>query len=68
MRCSVTLKREGDALIARCREYPECEGRGSTETEALDRLRRSVLFWVEACPCDTTAESGLVFDVVEGPR
>jgi hypothetical protein len=65
MRCSVTLSREGAQVVARCREVPECEGRGPTPPEALARLRASVLFWIESCPCDVTADSGLVLNVVE---
>jgi predicted RNase H-like HicB family nuclease len=57
----VTLAREGGAVVARCAEYPECEGRGSSRDEALARLRASVVFWLEACPCDQTAEPGLEF-------
>jgi len=64
VRCAVTLSREHDAVVARCAEFPSCEGRGPTSREALDRLRASVLFWVESCPCDVTVESGLVLDVV----
>lgn len=65
MRCAVTLHREAGTVVARCHEYPSCEGRGPDRDAALDRLRRSVLFWLEACPCDTTADAGLEFDVIE---
>jgi hypothetical protein len=65
MRCAVTLKNEGGEIVARCREYPACEGRASDRTQALARLRASVLFWLEACPCDQTADGGLVLDVVD---
>lgn len=68
MRCSVSLKREGGAIVARCREYPGCEGRGPNVEDALGSLRQSVLFWLEACPCDTTADGGLVLDVIEDRR
>lgn len=64
MRCHVTLSREGAELVARCTEFPECTGRGGTRAEALDRLRESVLFWLEACPCDVRAEEGLRLEVV----
>jgi predicted RNase H-like HicB family nuclease len=64
MRCCVTLAREGTNLVARCAEFPACEGRGASREDALARLRASVLFWLEACPCDVTADSGTVFDVV----
>jgi hypothetical protein len=65
MRCSVTLLRQGAEVVARCREFPACEGRAGSGPEALARLRSSVLFWIESCPCDVTAESGLVMEVVE---
>ena len=65
MRCAVTLSHEGEAVVARCREFPGCEGRAATRAEALERLRASVLFWLEACPCDQTADSGLVLEVIE---
>jgi predicted RNase H-like HicB family nuclease len=64
MRCQVTLSREGLDLVARCAEFAECSGRGRTREEALESLRASVLFWLEACPCDVRAEEGLRFDVV----
>ena len=65
MRCAVTLKREGNEVVARCREFPGCEGRASTTSEALARLRAGVVFWLEACPCDQTADHGLELEVVE---
>lgn len=65
MRCAVSLSREGGAVLARCREYPECAGRGATPAAAVESLRANVLFWLESCPCDQTADSGLVMDVVE---
>jgi len=64
MRCAVSLMREAGGVVARCREYPECEGRGASAAEAVERLRASLLFWLEACPCDTTTGPGLVLDVV----
>ena len=51
-------------ISSRCAEYPECEGRAATAEAALGTLRASVLFWLESCPCDQTADSGLVLDVV----
>jgi hypothetical protein len=60
----VTLAREGAAVVARCAEYPECAGRGASATEAMERLRASVLFWLEGCPCDQTAGPGLELIVV----
>ncbi len=64
MRCLVTLSREPAGVVARCAEFPECEGHGATRAEALERLRASVVFWLEACPCDQTAEPGLEFQVL----
>jgi len=64
MQCRVTLSREGAELVARCPEFPECAGRGRTRDAALEHLRASVLFWLEACPCDVTAEGGLELRVV----
>jgi len=65
MRCNVTVRPEGGEWVARCREFPSCEGHAAGRSEALARLRASVVFWLEACPCDQTAADGLVFDVVE---
>jgi len=65
MRCSVTLSREGAEVVARCPEFPDCEGRAATAAEALARLRASAVFWLEACPCDQTADFGLVLEVVK---
>ena len=59
MRCTVNLTRAGDLVIARAPEFPDCVGRGATRTEALEHLRASVTFWLEACPCDQTAAPGL---------
>jgi predicted RNase H-like HicB family nuclease len=64
MRCSVTLGRDGAGVVATCREYPSCEGRGATAAEALRGLRESLEFWLEICPCDVTTAPGLVLDVV----
>jgi len=60
----VSLKRDGTAVVARCEEFPGCEGRGADASAALARLRESVLFWLEACPCDQTAGPGLELTVV----
>ena len=65
MRCSVRLTREGQEVVASCAEFPECHGRAPSAGEAMARLRDSVLFWLEACPCDTTAGGALKMDVVE---
>lgn len=64
MRCSVTVRRDGVAVVATCAEYPACEGRGTSRADALERLRESLLFWIESCPCDVTAGPGLVLNVV----
>ena len=66
MRCSVTVRNEAGAFVARCAEVPEYEGRGATSAEAVSRLRAQLVFWLEACPCDQTADNGLVLDVREG--
>lgn len=63
MRCMVSLSREGPTVVARCPEFPDCAGRGATRDEALERLRQSVTFWLEACPCDQTAAPGLELQV-----
>ena len=68
MRCSVSLERDAAGVVARCRDYPACEGRGATAEEAVARLREALLFWLEACPCDTTTDSGLVLEVERGSR
>lgn len=68
MRCRVTLAREGPGLVARCAEFPACTGRGGTRDAALAKLRESVLFWLETCPCDVTAEGGLELVVVREER
>ena len=65
MRCRVSLARHGSDVVARCQEFPDCEGRGASPDVALARLRDSVLFWLESCPCDQTADPGLVLQVVE---
>ena len=65
MRCTVTVRREGATRVARCAEVPEYEGRGPTAAEAVARLREQLVFWLESCPCDVTADEGLVLDVRE---
>ena len=65
----MSLERDASGIVARCGDYPECEGRGGTAAEAVERLRASLLFWLEACPCDTTTGPGLVLEVVhDGTR
>jgi len=64
MRCSVTLRRDGAGVLATCGDFPNCEGRGPTAAEALARLRESLIFWLEVCPCDVTTGAGLVLNVV----
>ena len=65
MRCAVTLRREQGEVVARCQEFPACEGRARDRTQALASLRANIVFWLEACPCDQTADNGLVLDVIE---
>jgi hypothetical protein len=65
MRCAVTLRRDAGSVVATCADFPSCEGRAASSAEALERLRASVLFWLEACPCDQTAGPGLVLNVVK---
>ncbi|HEY2954240.1 MAG TPA: hypothetical protein VGK89_03185 [Candidatus Eisenbacteria bacterium] len=62
------LTPDASGVVARCREVPACEGRGATAEEAVERLRAALLFWLEACPCDTTTDSGLVLEVEPDPR
>ena len=64
MRCAVTLRRDGAGVLATCGDFPGCEGRGPTASEALARLRESLVFWLEVCPCDVTTDTGLVLTVV----
>ena len=64
MRCAVTRRRDGAGVGATCADYPSCEGRGPTPAEAVARLRESLEFWLELCPCDVTTGPGLVLDVV----
>jgi len=63
MHCSVTVRREGAGFVARAAEVPEYEGRGTSSQEAVEGLRAQLVFWLEACPCDQTADDGLVLDV-----
>ncbi len=67
MRCRVTLAREGAGLVARCAVFPQCGGHGASRDEALARLRASLLFWLETCPCDVTLDRGLELEVVREP-
>ena len=64
MRCPVTLRRDGATVLATCGDFPNCEGRGPTAAEALAHLRESLIFWLEACPCDVTTDAGLILTVV----
>ena len=59
MKCTVTVKREGPVYVARCPEVAECEGRGASVEDAVQQLRARIVFWMESCPCDVTADSGL---------
>ena len=64
MRCRVTVFEDGAAFVARCEQPIGCEARGASEAEALERLRASILFDLELCPCDVTTADGLVLEVV----
>ena len=65
MRCRVSIRHERGEFAARCAEYASLEGRGPTETMALERLRAAILFDLELCPCDVTTADGLELQVVE---
>ena len=52
-------------FVARCAEIPEYEGRGPTSDAAVEQLRARIVFWLESCPCDVTADSGLELRVQE---
>jgi len=65
MRCTVTVHREGTAFVARCAEVPEYEGRGPSSAAAVEQLRARIVFWLESCPCDVTADAGLELHVRE---
>jgi len=65
MKCTVTIRREGGEFIARCAEVPEYDGRGATSAAAVEQLRARILFWIESCPCDVTADAGLEMNVRE---
>jgi hypothetical protein len=65
VRCHVRITQEGAAQIARCDEFRGLEGRGPSEALALERLRASIAFELELCPCDVTTEPGLTLEVVE---
>jgi hypothetical protein len=68
MKCSVTVSREGAGFVARCAEVPEYEGKGATSAAAVAQLRARIVFWIESCPCDVTADAGLEMDVREMDR
>ncbi len=51
-------------MVATCGDFPNCEGRGPSAAAALARLRESLVFWLEVCPCDVTTAPGLVLTVV----
>jgi predicted RNase H-like HicB family nuclease len=65
MRCNVTVRRAGAEFVARCAEVPDYEGRGATSEAAVAKLRDQLVFWLEACPCDQTADDGLTLEVRE---
>jgi len=63
MHILVSLRREAGTIVARAADYPQCEGRDASRDEAIAKLRRSLLFWLETCPCDQTTDPGLVLTV-----
>jgi len=52
------LVREGEWLIAFSPEFPEGNGQGHTEAEALESLRKSILLLMEDRRADATANLG----------
>ncbi len=50
--------REGPWFIAFSPEFPEGNGQGRTETEALDSLRKSILLLMEDRRADALANLG----------
>ncbi len=52
------LMREGPWFIAFSPEFPEGNGQGRTETEALDSLRKSILLLMEDRRADALANLG----------
>ena len=65
MKCSVTVSREGAMFVARCAEVPDYEGRGDSSAAAVAQLRARIVFWIESCPCDVTADAGIEMNVRE---
>jgi len=65
MKCSVLVRRENGSFVATCAEVPEYEGRGASSAAAVEQLRARILFWLESCPCDVTADAGLEMKVVQ---
>ena len=59
------IRHESGVYAARCADYAHLEGRGPTESLALEKLRAAILFDLEMCPCDVTTADGLELQVVE---
>ena len=66
MRYRVTVRCEGDEWVAHA-DSTGCEGRGRSKSEAVERVRAAIVFDLEICPCDVTADSGVVLEVHEEP-
>ena len=60
-RAKVEQTEEGDYL-ASCPE-PLVQARGLSPTNALDRLRTELRYWVELCPCSGVDEDHIQLDV-----
>ena len=61
MRYLVTVERAGGEWVARA-EGTGCEGRGASSSAAVERLRAAIVFDLEICPCDVTADDGVVLE------
>ena len=60
MHFRVQLEETGEGeFVASCEE-PPASARGLSPTNALDRLRSELRYWVELCPC-----SGVEDDYIE---
>jgi len=66
VRYRVTVERAGGEWVARA-EGTGCEGRGASSSAAVERLRAAIVFDLEVCPCDVTADDGVVLDVRAEP-
>lgn len=67
MRYRVTLSRGADgSVVACCDDLPGCRVTAPSREDALERMRSAIAYYREMCPCDVTADAGLMIDVVEG--